>query len=134
MTKLTILEAAQALDNSEYREEGSRELFQRMKASRLVAVFGASDDLAELRGAIDDETGTSKFYLDRSGLLTSKCSEGEDCPYFKDSLWNAAWIKPVWGEFWTYETSIPHETFIVNEEGEPYCRGIVFSLDELEYS
>ena len=86
MTELTIREAAQALDNSEYREEGTIDLFKRMRDCSLVAVFGASDDLTELRGAIYDETGGSKFYLDQSGLLTSECDEGEDCPYFKAML------------------------------------------------
>lgn len=31
---------------------------------------------------------------------------------------------------WTYETDIPHETFMVYMDGEPYCRGIVFSIDD----
>ena len=37
---MTRDEAAAALDRSEYREEGSPRLFEAMKASGLVAVFG----------------------------------------------------------------------------------------------
>lgn len=32
---------------------------------------------------------------------------------------------------WTYETDIPHETFVIYNDGEPYCRGIVFSVDDV---
>lgn len=32
---------------------------------------------------------------------------------------------------WAYVTEIPHETFMVYEDGESYCRGIVFSIDDV---
>ena len=32
---------------------------------------------------------------------------------------------------WSYLTDIPHKTFDIMEDGEIYCRGIVFSLDDL---
>ncbi len=32
------------------------------------------------------------------------------------------------GYSWVYKTDIPHESFEVVEDGEPYCRRIVFSL------
>jgi len=31
-----------------------------------------------------------------------------------------------------YETDIPHETFDIYEDGEKFCRGIVFSIDSLK--
>jgi hypothetical protein len=40
----------------------------------------------------------------------------------------------VWGKddtSWSYETDIPHATFDVLEDGEVYCRGIVFALADL---
>lgn len=33
---------------------------------------------------------------------------------------------------WSCETEIPHETFMIYEGGEPYCRGIVFSIDDVK--
>lgn len=33
---------------------------------------------------------------------------------------------------WTYETEIPHESFMIYVGGEPYCRGIVFSIADVE--
>lgn len=32
---------------------------------------------------------------------------------------------------WTREANIPHETFMIYKSGEPYCRGIVFSIDDV---
>jgi hypothetical protein len=54
---VTPEEAAAELDANQYGNEGSKDLFARMKAAGLVAVFGASDDLMEFRGAIYDEAG-----------------------------------------------------------------------------
>jgi hypothetical protein len=39
------------------------------------------------------------------------------------------YIDAVWceGEYsWTYKTNIPHATFDIWEDGEKYCKGIVF--------
>lgn len=30
-----------------------------------------------------------------------------------------------------HETNIPHEEFMMYEDGDPYCRGIVFSMDSI---
>jgi hypothetical protein len=132
--KMDTKEAAFALHESEYRKEGSRELFDRMKAAGLVAVFGASDDLMEMRGAVDDE-----FYDDvhftRAGVLRSKCED--DCPYFLAEQKNSTVIEMRWdaedsgGIAWTYRTDIPHVTFDVLEDGDIYCRGIVFALADV---
>lgn len=48
---------ADAMNGREYRNEGSDALFAQMKRDGIVAVFGASDDLMEFRGAIYDEVG-----------------------------------------------------------------------------
>ena len=36
------------------------------------------------------------------------------------------------GPCWTFETDIPHETFTIMEDGEPWCIGMVFSMKDLE--
>ena len=134
---MDVKEAAAALDGSEYREEGSRELFDQMEAAGLVAVFGASDDLMEFRGAINDEVGCydgGEAYLTPEGLLVSECDD-DRCPYFGRALKTAAKIEASWSDddnfAWVYITDIPHETFVVNEDGEGYCRGIVFRLADV---
>ena len=35
------------------------------------------------------------------------------------------------GYTWIYKTDIPHETFEIVEDGEPYCRGIVFNIGDI---
>lgn len=134
---MTPKEAAAALNNNQYREEGSKALFDAMKAARLVAVFGGSDDLIELRGAINDEVGAYDggfAYITTSGLLENECGN-DRCPHFTKLQETAAMVEALWCDeenlSWTYRTDIPHETFVIMEDDEPYCRGIVFSLDNL---
>lgn len=133
---LTVHEAAAALNGSQYRSEGSRALWADMKAARLVAVFGASDDLMEFRGAIDDEIGAydgTTAYVTREGLFASEC-DCDDCPYAAKAMKAATPIDAKWdeGEYsWTYDTAIPHSTFEVLEDDDKYCRGIVFALSDV---
>lgn len=133
---MTRDEAAATLNGNEYRDEGSRDLFKNMKEDGLVAVFGASDDLMEFRGAIDDEVGCSNggtAYLTSSGLVANRC-ESDDCPYFIESRKKAATIEAIWdrgGISWQYETEIPHSTFKIKEDGDDYCEGIVFALADV---
>nr|USU32855.1 hypothetical protein NG677_03925 [Methylobacterium sp. OTU13CASTA1] len=135
-TTITKEDAAEKLDGCQYREEGSPELFAAMKAARLVAVFGASDDLMEFRGAIYDEVGAydgGTAYLTPAGLLVNDCEDGE-CPHFARAKKAAAKIIAKWSEggfSWRYETAIPHTKFIIGENDERYCEGIVFALKDV---
>lgn len=134
---MTPAEAADRLNGNEYGNEGSSELFAEMKATGLVAVFGYSDDNMELRGAVDDEVGCwdgGKAYLTSAGLLENECDD-DDCPYFAKAKQSAAIIEALWnveeGFSWTYRTAIPHSTFVIREDDEAYCRGIVFALADV---
>lgn len=134
---MTRDEAAKQLDGNQYTKEGSKELFEAMKAAGLVAVFGASDDLIEFRGAVDDEGGAwggATAYLTNAGLLANDC-DNDNCPHFAQLKRRAATIDAKWGErgfSWTYETAIPHAKFIIKEDGENYCEGIVFALADVQ--
>ena len=107
----------------------------------LVVVYGASDDLMEVRGAIDDEGDCydgGTFLIDKQGLLPDwdQVSDDEDAAeaYLKRKP-NAKQIETVWcgeGAVWTYKTDIPHATFKIMDEGEVYCIGMVFDIKELE--
>ena len=132
-------EACTLLNGMEYGEEIATEIQQCLKGSGLVAVFGASDDLMEFRGAIYDEVGCydgGTAYLTKDGLLINKCDE-DDCPYFEQIKKQVMTIEALWNNenepaiAWTYKTDIPHSTFEIMEDGEVYCRGIVFSLSDL---
>lgn len=133
---MTPTEAAAKLNGNEYREEGSKELFQAMKAAGLVAVYGASDDLMKFEGAIRDEVGCydgGTAYLTSEGLLTNDC-ENDECPHFAKLKAKAAAIEAVWdrnGFSWQYDTEIPHVKITIKEDGENYCEGIVFALADI---
>jgi hypothetical protein len=124
-------EAAARLDGCEYGSEGSSELFAEMKKARLVAFFGSSDDLIEMRGAIHDETGPGKVRLTPEGLLSNDC-RNDACPYFARLSRYASTVVGEYGQDgWTMSTDLPHSAFVVLEDGETYCRGVVLSLDEV---
>lgn len=142
---MTKEELAGKLDGREYRKEIDLAEEKSAKEARLVVVFGVSDDLMEFRGAIDDEVGAydgGEALVDARGLLPSR-SDIDDDVILEDffARRKLAWlIEALWcaeGEWrWTFRTDIPHATFEVGEtdgnETNPYCRGIVFSLDDLK--
>lgn len=123
--------AAARLNGSEYREEGSRELFAEMEANRLVAFFGSSDDLIEMRGAIHDEASEGKVMLTSSGLLVNDC-RNDRCPYFEQLARYASTVSGEYGDDgWRFATDLPHERFEVLEDGERYGDGLVICLDDV---
>jgi hypothetical protein len=142
---MTPKEAAAELHGSQYRNEGSNRLFKQMKDAGLVAAFGASDDLLEFRGAIYDEVGAwdgTTAYVQGGELLQRKC-DNEQCPHEEVRIAaakkSATVVEAVWtprdgkGEVfasWLIKSNVPHETFDVMEDGELYCRGIVFRLED----
>lgn len=137
---MEVKELTKILNDCQEGDEVSKEIEQIAKDNNLVIIFGASDDLMELRGAIDDELdcyegGTA--YFDSLGLIVNKCDDN-NCPYYALMKKSAAKIRSVWcatKEYaWTYETDIPHETFNVILYGVPdeyYCKGIVFKLSDI---
>lgn len=137
MSEQNLIETwAQKLNGRQYRNETDRMEEDAARADNIVIVFGASDDLMELRGAINDEVGCydgGTAYISPTGLLQNQCDE-ENCPYFQQACERAATINAVWdrdGYSWVYETDVPHATFDIMEDDEKYCRGIVFSLREV---
>lgn len=112
------------------------------KANGLVVVYGASDDLMEFVGAIEDEIdccdGGTAYIINKKvldeGNFECGCIWAEKARL--DAIAQASTIDALWcevdGYSWTYQTDIPHVCFDVMEDGEKYCRGIVFDLGSLE--
>jgi len=136
-------ELAAKLHGREYLREITDEEAEWAKAAGLVVAFCASDDLIEFRGAIRDEGDCydgGTVLIDAKGVLPSwdEASESEETAqeYFERKA-KARTITALWplanepGYTWTYKTDIPHETFEIVEDGEPYCRGIVFNIGEI---
>ena len=139
---MTPEEMAGRLDGCEYRAEVTAELRDLARENGLVIVYGASDDLIEFRGAIDDELGCysalnnhpSTYLVDAYGLVQrdGDMTDEEIAEYVLRRA-GASTITAHWdrlGYAWTYEIGIHHAAFDVLEDGERYCRGIVFRLDD----
>lgn len=105
------------MQNCQYRKELSLMAAAIAEENGLVVVFGASDDLCEIRGAEDDEI---------------------DCFDGGETTIAGAKVKINWckdGYSWTYDTDVPHECFdVYDTDGEKYCRGIVFSISDIKES
>lgn len=134
---MTKEEMAKRLHGRIYHNEITDEEQQIAKEYGLVIIYGTSDDLAEIRGAIEDEIGAwgeRMLLFTQDGFLSNDC-EDEDCPYFEQLAERAGLVRPLWREtpdyLWTYETAIPHATFDIIKYGEKYCRGIVFALKDI---
>lgn len=137
---MDVKELAAKLNGREYCREITDEEAKQAKEAGLVVVFGASDDLIEFRGAIRDEgEAPGDVLIDTKGVLPSwdSASESEESAqeYFERKA-KARTIEALFakdpGYTWIYKTDIPHETFEIVEDGEPYCRGIVFSINDLK--
>lgn len=135
---MDIKEFAKSISGKEYGyPQFTKEEIETTKENGFVIVYGCSDDLMEFEGAIRDEGGCfdgGRVYFNK----TEVCQDESDRSAF-DNYSNS--INAVWdgdtdenGKLitWTYETEIPHETFMIYEDGEPYCRGIVFSIDDVK--
>ena len=127
------------LNGREYRNEIDDKVIDCMRGTDLVVVFGYSDDGMGLYGAgINDEIGCyggGMAHLTKDGLVENKCDD-DLCPYHMQLQEQASVIEALWCQepniSWTYKTDIPHSTFTIMEEGEEFCRGIVFNLSKLK--
>ena len=133
---MTKEELAKSLDGEEYRYfRIDKKRSNEIASDGLVVAFGQSDDLLEFRGAIYDEVGayggTEVKLSDGGMLLNNECSS-DDCPYFEELVSTSKnYVKAHWhrdGYSWVIETNLPHSTFEIVEDGEKYCRGVVFEL------
>ena len=138
-TKPTAESIALMLTGREYPLEIPKDILAQAKAAGMVIVYGHSDDLMEFAGAIDDEIGVDgggTAHLDRRGVLDrEQCESDEEIADYTIRKRTSQKIEALWcaeGDYsWTYATDLPHATFEVVEDGEPYCRGIVFALADL---
>ena len=139
---MTKEEMAAQLNGLEYPTRIPGMLIAAAQSSGLIILCGASDDLMEFYGARREEIGCYDggfAYVDQTGVLPDPdCLDDYDSEAGQDYHQrkpNAKSIEALWckedGYSWTYKTDIPHATFEVVEDGEPYCRGIVFALADV---
>lgn len=132
------------LDGRDYLKEITKEEEAIAKRNNLVIVFGQSDDLGEFRGAIHDEIsacGNPKVGIFKDKLVDIDCFDfHEDREVFKkygfelpnpNIVVNFAWCPKELNTSWliTVEGAEGYG-FDIFEDGDLYCRGVVFSLEQ----
>jgi len=133
---MTLKEFAQKLNGREYGwPQFTKEELAIAKENGFIIVHGASDDLMEIDGAINDEGdcfdgGTLKLDIADGKFVDSDEEESLDVVTIE-----ARWCKDHDDKMnvipWTYATPVLHEKFMIYEDGKPYCQGIVFQNDAL---
>ena len=117
-------EWAEKLNNIEYPADEIWDMRKQFEEDGVVVVYGASDDLIEFEGAIQDEGdcyNDKVFYLNKEGLTTSYSKNYVKVTHPHDGT----------AQF-EYETNISCEWFNVVEDGELYCKGFVFNINDLK--
>jgi hypothetical protein len=145
--EMTKEELAARLNGRQYQEEIREDEELIAKREGLLVIFGASDDLCELRGAINDEVSAwqgADIHISKGGqlLATIEKDEAEVLKKYgvlkvvEDAQKAATKVTAQWCKTkdfsWTLETSAPHATFDIMEDEDGYCRGVVLDLKELQ--
>lgn len=148
--QLNLKTAAQLFNNSQYPLRLEYHQIETLKKAGLALVFGESDDLIEVVGAIQDETGAyegGEFYLGSTGWLlisevgTLQCDVDtiEDAKKLVKEYDRSLKIKAEWdkdGYSWIISISgnveVPHAVFDILEDGEKFCRAIVVQVPQQE--
>lgn len=120
---MTPEEMAALLNGRQYGEEMASGDNKLARDSGLVVVFGASDDLLEFCGMVDDEVGAyqgTTVHISEGGLIVKRNG--------------AIRVKAVWCPeeldcSWLIVPSVPFSPFDIMEDDELFCRGAVFYLD-----
>lgn len=107
-------------------EDDLKDLQEQCKTNGIVICYGESDDLMELDGAIHDEYGC---WNGGTICFDEKGKEADANIYYPIT---AVWCKDDMS--WQYEFEPKHEVFIIYEDTDIYCRGIVFFADDLKRS
>jgi hypothetical protein len=144
---MTKEELATRLDGRECGREVADHEMGAIKAAGLVVLYGASDDLLELRGVIYDELGA---YHGRTAILFpyKNTVEAIDADCIRDleearqqvaaedsrdrgNLVHARWCAKDYEGPWFIESPLPYAPFHILHKGRRYCRGIVLDVNEL---
>jgi hypothetical protein len=144
---MTVKEWAEMLNGIEYPANELNEFNKDMKKDGIIIVNGASDDLLEFRGIINDEAGAyegTEIRIASRGKGTAFIFDEEEntdsAEFNRKEISAMQKIKAIWAPVdddgkvfasWLIETEISHENFDIMEDGELFCRGAVFHVDDV---
>lgn len=127
------------LSGREYGEELTSEEEEQLKKDELVVVFGASDDLCEIRGAISDEIDC---YLDKTVVYVEEIDGFVSEDYYKNNphelikidLYKRPYLKISSRDgYWRYELpKILNRKFNILENENIYCEGRIFFKEDFK--
>ena len=136
---------ASRLNGREYGKEITKEEIEEAKEKGFVVIYGYSDDNVEICGALMDEIGAwngARIAIDNKGV---GLYEEESRKYEITALWDGKLDDRLYMKNgydchdenedlipWTFDTGIPHSTFMIYEDEEPFCRGIVINMEDLK--
>lgn len=127
---MQLEEYVQALSNLKYGDEPSAKLIEQMKKDGVIFAAGYSDDNIEFYGAYIDEVGyynKARFFYTLDNNF-SKYNEDEPYLFYENIS-----IGVEFGDFVKIEPNFPHKIIdIPNEDGEIYCKAVVFSKKEID--
>lgn len=149
MKELTKEKLAELLDGRDLRGKYDYPTTQEVEDSNLVVLYGRSDYLIEVRGAVYNSIcidGECKLALVLAG---EEIDDEEDVTNMDipavlplsdeyDQSDNPRLITVQYCSLdntiadWEFDTVLPHATFLLNKEGKPFCKGIVIDIDEVE--
>lgn len=137
---------AEQLNGNLNRYEIDKEQERLAKESGLIVIFGASDDLLEFRGIINDEIGASDGTVahvvkkkdgwgvigDEDKMDLDKQMDEFGLPSLSTLEVEAAWCPEELDCSWLITTKHLHASFDIMEDGELYCAGIVVDVKDFK--
>ncbi len=153
MKTMTKEQLAELLNGNDRRNEMTKKLEQTAKENNLLVLFGASDDLLEMRGAIYDELGAYEGGVYALALDGEMYADGEEENTYHKAIGkrvlplsdeytnnddNPRLIRAEWCPddqpdlSWRITSNLPSAEFKILKDGEPYCEGIVIDLSEVK--
>ncbi len=133
---LSIKWIADQLNSLGFGESPSEKIVQALKDVNAIAAFGYSDDCLEIFGTIRHEFsaingGTFRVPLTEDygdgaeqRSVISVRADWHDSPLLAPE--GVAW------DIYPLEKNIQYETFIIQDDGEPFCRGSVIVFPPFE--
>lgn len=133
---MTAFILAQKLNGCNYSIP--KDLVEEAKASNLVIVYGQSDDLIEIDGAISEEVGAYEggtVYFHGKDIV-EECDDACTHCNVEELMAKSIKVEAKWdvdGYSWVMVApeGLDAVSFDMMDDDEKYCKGIVFSLDKL---
>ena len=122
--ELTKEKLAEILHGRNYLEETTRPIEIIAKENNLVICFGGRLDIIKFKGSVEELFEINEdIYFDKK--LANFGFENEYPNHIKITCYENDC-------FWNYKANFPVATFDIFEGRDLYCKGLVFSLEDLK--